>query len=476
MKKIFSLMLCIGIIFSSANGIIFADETTTHKNIAKNELRDLFSLYDEFYYSEENWQIMQDTYSLGIENINNAGTPDQVYSVLNSTAEELIQVHHKGGTVKICFAADKFVLNKGFITPPEFINARIYTPVSSVIYDFYNSKFENKTRNPIYFSGSIEQNFEITGIYEGITKTIDTPEEIDLPNYLADYVGKSIPERSDLGYLKNGDYTLESQFLYSVNNSFPNVKASAVPVCDEDVIRLHFSLYGKGADIGANNYEAEEPITSFANKSEAFWKIAEIHSKNDMKLLLSNESNNTNYTKALGAIIISNISQNAVNKAIDKLDALVPVTEQPESIPDEEENDTSGSEDVVSPEPQTPVEFLDVTEDHFAKEAIDYMSSKGFISGRPDGSFGVNDKTTRAELACILSRISRYSDDNITIPFTDVSKEDWYFNGIAFCYNNNIANGQSPTIFNPNANITREELATMLYRYKKNMQKYIFPV
>ena len=462
MKKLLNIIICVGVILSVNYNIVFADDTTTHKNSAKNELRDLFSLYDEYYYSEENWQIMQDTYSQGIESINNAVSSNEAYTALNTAAENLIQVHHKGGTVKVCFASDKFTLNKGFITSPEFINTRIYTPVSNVIYDFYYNKFENKTRNPIYFSGSLEESFEITGIYEGIARTLDTPEEIELPNYLINYVGKSIPERPDLGYLKKGDYTPDSRYIYSVNNKFPNVKASAVPVCDEDVIRLHFSLYGKGADVGANILGAEELILTSADKSEAFWKLAEIHSKNDMKLLLSNESNNTNYAKALGAILISNVSQKAVDKAIDKLDALVPVTK-----PDIGENITPEPEDTTTPEIEKPVVFSDVKDEHFAKEAIDYMSSKGFISGRPDGTFGVKDKITRGELACILARINGLNITDASIPFIDVSKDDWFYSGVAFCYANNIVNGQTATEFNPHADITREELATMLYRYKE---------
>ncbi len=464
MKKLINLFLCIGFMLTLGNQITFADDTTLHKNTAKNELRDLFSLYDEFYYSEENWQIMQNTFDSGVQNINNATTAAQAYDILNETAETLIQVHHKGTTVKICFAADKFVLNKGFITYPTFIRTRIYTPVSNVIYDFYNREFENKTKNPIYYTGTIEDNFELTGIYEGLTRTIDTPEEFDLPNYLYEHVGKTLQEKSDLGHLKNGDYIAGSKFLYSVNNKFPNVKASAVPVCDEDIIRLQFSIYGKGADIGAGVFGSEASISTFADKSEAFWKLAEIYEGNDLDVLLSNENNKTNYTKALGALMIPNLSQNAANKAVDKLDAIVPVI--PDTETPDTEADTPKPEDEILPETNKPINFSDVPENHFAKEAIEYMSSKGYIAGRPDNSFGVNDKITRGEFATILARISGFDKKGMSIPFTDVKEDDWFYDGIAFCYTNKIANGQSATIFNPNANITREELAAMIYRYK----------
>lgn len=464
MKKLINLLLCIGFILTLSNHTTFADDTALHKNAAKNELTNLFSLYDEFYYSEENWQIMQNTYENGVQSINAAVTAAQAYDILNEAAEALIQVHHKGGTVKICFSADKFVLNKGFITYPTFIRTRVYTPVSNVIYDFYKREFENKTKNPIFYSGTIEDNFKLTGIYEGITRTIDTPEEFDLPNYLYEFVGRTLQEKNDLGHLKNGDYVAGSEFLYSINNKFPNVKASAVPVCDEDVVRLQFSIYGKGADIGASVFGSEASISTSADKSEAFWKLAEIYEKNDIKALLSNENNKTNYTKALGALMIPNLSQNAANKALDKLEAIVPVVSDTE--PPSTETDTPEQEEVI-PETNKPIIFTDVSDNHYAKEAIEYMSSMGYISGRPDGTFGVNDKITRGEFATILARISEFKEKELSLPFTDVKTEDWYYDGIAFCYANKISNGQSETIFNPNANITREELATMLYRYTK---------
>ena len=466
MKRLINLLLCIGFIFTLNSQITFADDTTIHKNAAKNELANLFALYDEFYYSEENWQIMNDTYESGVQNINNTATAAQAYDILNETAETLIQVHHKGATVKICFAADKFVLNKGFITNPTYIRTRIYTPVSNVIYDFYEREFENKTKNPIFFEGTIEDNFKLTGVYEGVTKTIDTPEEFDLPNYLYEHVGKTISEKSDLGYLRNGDYVAGSEFLYSVNNKFPNVKASAVPVCDEDVIRLQFSIYGKGADIGADVFGSEPSISTFADKSESFWKLAEIYEENDLNVLLSNENNKTNYTRALGALMIPNLSQNAANKALDKLEAIVPVIADAEPPKPEVE---------ILPETSKPIIFTDVPDNHYAKEAIEYMSSRGYISGRPDGTFGVNDKITRGEFATILARISGFEEKEILLPFKDVNTRDWYYNGVAFCYENKIANGQSEIIFNPNANITREELATMLYRYAK-FANVTFPI
>ena len=471
MKKFISLLLCIGFVLTLSSQITYADDAALHKNTARSELSGLFSLYDEFYYSEENWQLMQSTYESGVQSINNASTPEQAYDILNETAEALIQIHHKGQNIKIAFSADKFVLNKGFITPPTFIRTRIYTPVSNVIYDFYNSEFENKTRNPIYFSGALDNNFELTGIYEGLPRTIDTPDEFDLPTYLYEHVGKTLQEKDSLEHLRNGDYIAGSKFLYSVNNKFPNVKASAVPVCDEDVVRVTFSIYGNGADIGANVFGSEASIGTSADKSEAFWKLAEIYEKNDLNVLLSNESNKTNYTKALGALMIPNLSQNATNKALDKLEAIKPVIQEtpaPDAdveVPETGEDTTPETEEEILPETNTSIIFSDVTDDFYGKEAIEYLSSKGYIAGRPDGTFGINEKITRAEFATILARISGFDENGTSIPFADVKEDDWYYNGIAFCYTNKIASGQSATIFNPNTNITRQDLATMLYRY-----------
>lgn len=458
MKKTLALILSSFFITTSFVQV-FADTLHQDKLTAISELNEIFKLYDDWDYNDTNWAQLQTTYTDSIQAINNASTKEQVFSLLNTAAHDMINIHRKSETVKICLSVDQFTLQKGFIVMPEVITTREYTPVSQVLVDFFEEKYENKVANTLKYNGDVDNNFELTGIYLENDAVYNPEAEIDVPNYLIQYVGSTIPEKTTTGFLKNGEYTTDSCFLYSVNNKFPNVKASAIPVKDEDVLRWQFSIYGKGADLGANTYYSEASISTFADKSELFWAIAKLHQSHDMKLLLSDENNLELYTKALVAAEISNVSKTAVERAIDKLESIKPVTVPPQDSTEDKENNTENI-----PEQMPEIAFTDVDDNHYAKDAIVYLAQKGYIKGMPDGTFGVTKTLTRAELATILARIAEYNVHE-SVPFEDVHKDDWFAQGVAFCFKNNITNGQTPTIFNPHAPITRQELATMLYRY-----------
>ncbi len=451
MKRFISSLLIIALL-SFASPFVLAD-TSQDKARAISQLNWVFSLYDPDDFSDQNWSLMQDAYASGIQAINSATTTENVYNNLNSAAETFISIMSKRNTVDVCLVIDKLNLNKGFLLPPTKLKVRKYTPASQVLADYFDEKYHNIVSTPIYYTGDIDKNFELTGVYENLEIDYDGSMEIELPNFYDDYFGDVISEKTINSPLKAGDYTQESCFVFSINNKYPHIKASGIPVVDEDVIRWQFSIYGKGADVGSTTYYSEPQISTFADKSEAFWLLADIYQKYDIEQLLTDENNAYNYKEAMKAILIPNISQNAVNKAVKKLEAITPVlVAPPEEIPEEDNQESTA---------QT---FTDVYDTYFAKEAIYFLSSKNIVNGFPDGSFGINKNLTRAEFATMLSRIEGF-DEAQELPFKDVNPDDWYYQGVAFCYSANITNGQTNDTFNPHSKITRQDLATMIYRY-----------
>ena len=453
MKKFICTLLAIFLAGTSLLTPVYASDA---KTAALQELSDIFKLYDDYDYSDNNWALLESAYNQGIEDINSSVGTEAVYEALNTAAENMISVHSKYSSITICISVDKFVLNKGFMITPELIKIRKYSPASQVLVDFFEQKYENTIKRPIFYNGTVENNFELISLHEEPIVSTEM-DEVQLPNYLTPYITYPILEKTISSPLSAGDYTDESCYLYSINNKFPNVKASAIPLVEDDVLRWHFSIYGKGADLGANTYYSSPAICSGADKSEAFWALADIHKKYDIELLLTDEQNLNYYTSAIKALVIPNVSQNAVDKALDKLESIKPVTSTPEETPD-----TPPAE--APDEPQETITFSDVSDTHFAKEAITYLTTNKITNGMPDGSFGADNTLTRAELATMLARAAGYTNED-EIPFEDVGKNDWYYSGVAFCYENGITNGQTPTTFNPHAKITRQELATMLYRY-----------
>ena len=110
------------------------------------------------------------------------------------------------------------------------------------------------------------------------------------------------------------------------------------------------------------------------------------------------------------------------------------------------------------------VSFSDVSGSAWYADSVDYLAARGIVGGN-NGTYSPGASITRAEFVTILARMS--GDDLsgfTTSSFTDVASSDWYVAAVQWAYASGIATG-SDGKFNPNANITREQMTAMLYRY-----------
>ncbi len=87
------------------------------------------------------------------------------------------------------------------------------------------------------------------------------------------------------------------------------------------------------------------------------------------------------------------------------------------------------------------------------------------FAGYPDGSFQPNGTMTRGMFAQVLYRIAGTPACSDEIPFTDVSEAAWYYDAVRWAYAQGVVNGVSTTSFAPEEKITREQMATMLFKY-----------
>ena len=108
--------------------------------------------------------------------------------------------------------------------------------------------------------------------------------------------------------------------------------------------------------------------------------------------------------------------------------------------------------------------FDDVKANKWYTPAIDYSVLNGLMNGVSSTRFDLNGTTTRAMVVTILYRLEGSPDVSGQVPFTDI-KSDWYKDAVLWAYNNDIVKGISATKFDPNAPVTREQIATILYRY-----------
>lgn len=107
--------------------------------------------------------------------------------------------------------------------------------------------------------------------------------------------------------------------------------------------------------------------------------------------------------------------------------------------------------------------FKDVTQD-WAKDAISALGARGIVKGVGDGEFNPNGQVTRAEFITMLMNMFELSDERATTSFSDVKQGEWYHGNIATAQKLGIVNGKPDGRFGVHENITREDMAVMVYK------------
>ena len=109
-------------------------------------------------------------------------------------------------------------------------------------------------------------------------------------------------------------------------------------------------------------------------------------------------------------------------------------------------------------------DFTDLDPNGWYHDGVNYMIENGMMNGVGNGMFEPNGSVTRAMLVTILYRQAgspKVTGDN---PFEDVAAGKYYTDAVIWAFHNGIVNGTTPTTFEPEEPVTREQIATILYR------------
>ncbi len=133
------------------------------------------------------------------------------------------------------------------------------------------------------------------------------------------------------------------------------------------------------------------------------------------------------------------------------------------ALPGSDQNNETSAE---TQNTTTSMSFSDVKESDWYYSYVKTVYEKGLMKGISDTEFAPDEKLTRAMFVTILYRMDGEPDAG-TSAFTDVEKDSWYEKAVAWANGNGIVQGVSETEFAPNVNITREQMAAIIYRYAK---------
>ena len=110
--------------------------------------------------------------------------------------------------------------------------------------------------------------------------------------------------------------------------------------------------------------------------------------------------------------------------------------------------------------------YTDVPADMWCHAAVDYVTENGIMQGYGNKIFNPNKDLTRAQLAKLLYNLENPSEKAETdVTFSDVAEGDWCYDAVMWAASAGVVKGYTDGTFRPNTPVNRQEMVTMIYRY-----------
>lgn len=193
-------------------------------------------------------------------------------SVVISNASEKI------GTVTV--SIEKFTIGQGYLIEPTQVVLHEKDTCANLVKDILkknNYEIEVSTTSNVWYLSGIKNADNGTTKIPDVIKNMDTQVNGKDIIYPPDDTAKNVayPDLSEFSYHRNAGW------MYSVNGEFPNVGMAAWTPKDGDVIRVQFTVYGLGADLGSQYSENSIKALNIANKEKLTKKIAEYNAQKE---------------------------------------------------------------------------------------------------------------------------------------------------------------------------------------------------
>lgn len=228
--------------------------------------------------------------------------------------------------VTVTVTIERFTIGQGYLLKPTSVEVDKDASVKDVLEKAAqenNIKLNATTSSYGYYLDSIS--YADTGV-------VNIPESISsMPGIDADYGGgytvhydaptnTTVNSRfEDEQKLGGGSFTDLAGWMYALNNKESDNGMDAQPVADGDVVRVQFSVYAAGADIGFKSWYAGIESAKLADKDSLIKKVAELSAK---------ENQDKDLTEAISVLEKYDATQQEVDDALAKLQATDETTEQ----------------------------------------------------------------------------------------------------------------------------------------------------
>lgn len=181
------------------------------------------------------------------------------------------------------------------------------------------------------------------------------------------------------------------------------------------------------------------------------------------------ENNLLTSDKSVNGYIAATLDGESAYAVIGGTDSGDPVVPTPDPTPSESDKPSPGKGGSITSDKNTSIKktqnpFIDVSENDWFYDYVIYAYEKGLMNGTEVNLFEPETDVTRAMFVTVLHRTEGKPQVG-TANFTDVDNGAYYAKAVAWAQENKIVNGVTETTFEPNAKITREQMAAIVYRY-----------
>lgn len=233
-------------------------------------------------------------------------------SVVISNASEKI------GTVTL--SIEKFTIGQGYLIEPTQVVLHEGDTCANLVKDILkknNYEIEALTTSNGWYLSGIKNADDGTTKIPDVIKNMDTQVNGEDIIYPPDDTAKNVayPDLSEFSYHRNAGW------MYSVNGEFPNVGMAARIPKDGDVIRVQFTVYGLGADLGSQYKDGGVRALNIANKEKLTKKVAQFNEQKGKWLNIYSASDRYNY--AMEVLEKLDSKQWKVDDALEQLEQIM---------------------------------------------------------------------------------------------------------------------------------------------------------
>ncbi len=254
------------------------------------------------------------------------------------------------------------------------------------------------------------------------------------------------------------------QFLVSIEKSVSDLKFLTFRVngtFDSDLAEVIAPVYtNRKLGVLTNNFDNENGTFTF----EGYDQTIKGTDENVICAILFKAKKEGEFNVTLDGCMLGKADENAFYK-VGNMGTLSGVT----SVSITEDTDGETVKIIEDAEPQTP--YDEIIMGHWAEKGIVVMYKLGVLENIADETIDPDRNITRGEFATMLQKVCKLKSSAAVEPFKDVDEESFMFDSLKILKSKNIAEGDGDGNFMPDANITRQDAFSLIFRTMVNMNK-----